>query len=182
MSGEPEIPEPVKFNPLKHHKGFIMNFLEESTAQETEKLYNVICHNYIDIYTGKLPPEEICMAAIAVLKETGIFGKSRFKQWIAASSEYRKIKLPDQSEWVVREGSEPGRYIHIHPAKTGPYTIRFKGTTLKTAYSLKKGSQGSHQEFSLEAVNRARISIGLSPVKKLEKGKGIIHCRETLFQ
>jgi len=40
---------------------------------------------------------------------------------------------------------------------------------------------GSGESPTLEMVNRVRNQIGLSPVKKLERNKGILGCYEKFF-
>jgi hypothetical protein len=176
MIDNTQIPEPIKFNPLKHHLGCILRFLEQSTPVSLTRLNESLCHNYNDIYTGRLTPLEISLFALAILKKKELDTKEKLEAWIASTSHYRKIMLPDHSEWITRMGNEPQRYIHIHPAKSGPNTVRFKGSTLKTAYRLKAEPVGSTKKITLTMVNRARADMGLSPVKKLEPGKGILKC------
>jgi len=58
------------------------------------------------------------------------------------------------------------------------FTMRFKGSTLKTVYLLKVGLKGFRETPSVENVNRVRVRTNLSPVKRLEPGKGILYCWE----
>ena len=180
MAGEIQILIPVTFNPLKHHRNTILKFLEKATLEEMKELSDSICSNYIDVYTGELTPELICNAVIDTLKSNRIFQEENFNRWILETKGYRQLKLNDQSEWIIRKGNEPGRYIHIHPSKTGPFTLRFKGSTLKTVYRLKM-EYPLKKHLSLENINRARIDIALSPIKKPEPGKGIVKCWEVFF-
>jgi len=62
-----------------------------------------------------------------------------------------------------------------------PIPIRFKGSTLKTVFMLKSSSPGSQGPPSLVEVNRARIQIGLSPLKKLGRNKSIRRCYERFL-
>ncbi|NQU88737.1 MAG: hypothetical protein HQ541_23585 [Mariniphaga sp.] len=181
MISDPEIPKPIKFNPLKHHRSYILQYLEKSSTQEIDTMFETICHNYIDIYTGSLIPLEISLATINILSKKEVLTEDKFDSWISTTISYRKIKLPDHSKWIIRKGTETDRYIHIHPAKTGAFTIRFKGSTLKTAYSIAKEIHDRKTILKLETVNRARIKIGLSPIKRLEPGKGISKCWNTFF-
>jgi hypothetical protein len=128
-----------------------------------------------------LTPENIVNAIINILKSNQVLQLNDFMHWVASKSGYQQIKLEDQSEWVVRKSNNIERYIHIHPTRTGPFTIRFKGSALKTAYLLKINSTGDHETISLDNVNRIRIQIGLSPVKKLDRNKGILKCYEEFF-
>jgi hypothetical protein len=181
MAEETDIPFPVRFNPFKHHRNYILGILKGFSPDLIISLLDPICNNYIDIYTGKMTPEAIGNAVISILKSKQALQADDFTRWVDTKNGYRQIKLEDRSEWVVRKSNEAERYIHIHPARSGPFTIRFKGSTLKTAYQLKTSFPGFQEILSLEKVNRIRMQIGLSPVKKLERSKGILNCYEKFF-
>jgi hypothetical protein len=158
-----------------------MKILESENPEAIISLLDPVCNNYIDIYTGAMTPQAICNSVIDILKSNKVFQADDFAQWVDLQNGYRQIKLEDQSRWIVRRSNETERYIHLHPAREGRFTVRFKGSTLKTAYLLKTGSTGIHEPISLEKVNQARMQVGLSPVKKLERGKGILNCLEKFF-
>ena len=181
MTAETDIPTPVRFNPFKHHRNYILGILETASREEIISMVDPVCNNYIDIYTGSITHEAIGNAIIGILKSKQVFLADDFTRWVDSTNGYRQIKLEDGSEWIVRKSKEADRYIHIHPTRTGPFTIRLKGSTLKTAYLLKVGFGISQEMLSLENVNRVRMQIGLSPVKKLERGKGILNCYEKFF-
>ena len=179
MAKESNIPFPIRFNPFKHHRNYILNMLESANPQVIISLLDPVCNNYIDIYTGSFTPNAICNEVVDILKSNHVFQADDFASWIDSKNGYRQIKLEDQSEWIVRKSNETERYIHLHPAREGRFTARFKGSTLKTAYLLKAGSVNLPP--SLELVNRVRMQIGLSPVKKLEQNKGILNCLGKFF-
>lgn len=181
MADETDIPIPVRFNPFKHHRNYILRVLESATPESIINLLDPVCNNYIDIYTGAMNPEAICNAVIEILKSKQAFQPDDFTRWVDSKNGYRKITLEDRSEWVVRKSNEAERYIHLHPARKGLFTIRFKGSTLKTAYLLKTSFPDLQESLSLGKVNRIRIALGLSPVKKLERNKGIVNCYEKFF-
>lgn len=181
MNSEPEMNFPIRFNPLKHHRSYILKALQENVSEKIIDLLEPICNNYIDIYTGALTPEEIGAQVAGILESMNKFSKSDFRKWVGETNGYRQIKLTDGSQWIVREGLEKDQYIHLHPARTGKYSLRFKGSTLKTALMILLMNPSIKQILSLEKVNQVRIQIGLSPVKKLERGKGILNCLELFF-
>jgi hypothetical protein len=181
MDKEQEIPFPIRFNVFKHHRNYILETLNGASSELIFDLLDSICNNYIDIYTGMMSPEAIGNAIIAILKSKGTFLKDDFIRWVSLKKGYQQIRLDDQSLWVVRISNESDRYIHIHPARTGPLTLRFKGSTLKTAYKLKTSFEGHIETISMENVNLIRNQIGLSPIKKLERSKGILNCYEKFF-
>ena len=181
MADESDIPFPVRFNPFKHHRNFILSILEEVTPEMLTGLLDPVCNNYIDIYTGEMTTEAIGNSVIAFLKSNQVYQVDAFTRWLGSSTGYRQIKLEDHSEWIVRKSNESERYIHLHPARSGSLTIRFKGSTLKTVYLLRAGVAKHGEIPSLEDVNRIRMVIALSPVKKLERNKGILKCFDAFF-
>ncbi|MFY9150599.1 MAG: hypothetical protein WAO52_01175 [Prolixibacteraceae bacterium] len=181
MHDESEIPVPIRFNPLKHHRNFILKVLENASPEEIIGLLESVCNNYIDIYTGHLTPESIGKSVIRILKAKRFFQQNVFDEWIDSLTGFRQIELEDGSVWLIRKGLDPERYIHIHPSRSGRFTVRFKGSTLKTAYLLKTNSANIQEKISIERVNQVRKQIGLSPIKKLERNKGIINCFEKFF-
>jgi len=181
MTTGTDIPIPVRFNPFKHHRNFILDTLRVASSEEIINLFGPVCNNYIDIYTGTMTPEAVGEAVISILKANGVLQTEAFTRWVAEKNGYRKIRLDDRSEWIVRKSDEPERYIHVHPARSGRFTVRFKGSTLKTVYLLKISETDSPEIPSPEIVNRVRIRIGLSPVKKLKQNQGILNCCENFF-
>ncbi len=171
----------IRFNPMKHHRNYMLSILKNVSEDEITRLFEPVCNNYIDVYTGQLSPGEIADAVAGVLRLNGIFQPDDFIRWVEAENGYRLIRLGDRSEWILRKGDDAAQYIHIHPARTGRFTIRFKGSTLKTVFLLKASCADSTDILSIEKVNRIRMQIGLSPVKKLERHKGILKCLETFF-
>jgi len=174
-----DIPSPILFNPFKHHLNCLVEILNHASPEVFSGLPDPLCNNYIDIYTGTMTPAAIGSAVIAFLQSNHILQKEKFIRWITAGKGYRKIALDDHSEWIIRVSENPDRYIHIHPARSGPFTIRFKGSTLKTVYLLKTGFGGQVEMLSTELINRARKQINLSPISSLDRCKGIMHCYRT---
>lgn len=172
MDEDTDIPSPVRFNPFKHHRNYILEVLNGNSPEVIIDLLDPICNNYIDIYTGVLSPGAIGKSVISILKSIDVLQPENFSRWLGTKNGYNQIKLEDLSEWIIRKSNESERYIHIHPARTGLLTVRFKGSSLKTVYRLK----GFKETISLENVNRIRMQIGLSPIKKLERNKGILNC------
>jgi hypothetical protein len=181
MMDETDLPLPVRFNRFKHHRDYLLYRLQGSSCNELIDLLDPVCNNYIDSYTGTMTPKDIGEAVVSLLKSEQALYLEAFTGWVGEKKGYRKIKLEDESEWVVRKSKDAERYIHLHPARTGRFTIRFKGSTLKTVCLLKIDPIGPGETPSVENVNRVRVRAGLSPVKRLEPGKGILFCWEKLF-
>ncbi|MGV8090528.1 MAG: hypothetical protein AB2L24_01505 [Mangrovibacterium sp.] len=181
MNGGINIPVPVLFNPFKHHRNYIVYALRSLTSESVVNLLESVCNNYSDIYTGTMAPESIGEEVIEILRSKQVFQENDFTRWVSSQRGYRQIKLKDQSEWIVRKSDDPERYVHVHPARTGPFSVRFKGSTLKTIYMLQAESDGFQGLPSLKEVNRVRIKVALSPIKNLDREKGILRCYEKFF-
>jgi hypothetical protein len=181
MADTTDIPLPIRFNPFKHHLNYALGIVDGLSPGEIAGMLDPVCNNYIDIYTGAMTPGDIGDAVVFLLKSKKALGFAAFTGWVGKNKGYRKIKLDDESEWVVRISNDAERYIHLHPARTGRFTMRFKGSTLKTVYLLRADYKGTGEEIPVEKVNEARVRAGLSPVKRLEQGRGILNCWEKFF-
>ena len=174
-----EIPIPITINPYKHHFAFLKDQLQKWRKMNWEEIQSeLLCigSNLLDLYYGKLPVNEICNECIYFLQKNNLVGKENFRLWIGAN-EYRKIELSDHSFWVIKKGTDSLRFVHIHPGKQSPHTLRIRATTLKTVIALQIHSISIYtdMEKKLEAVNNIRIKyLKLSPVKSLRVDQGIL--------
>lgn len=180
MSSENEltvIRPPVAFNPFKHHLSFLteqIKIWQNLPWHEFEKNLLLIGTNLTDLYCGELSVAEICRQCLNFAGEKDLTSAQKLEFWLSPKA-YRKIQLSDHSEWIVRQGLDSSRFLHIHPAKYSPLTVRVRGTTLKTVVAL-KSIQSSNFEYlpDLKQINKIRSeNLELSPIKALEKEKGI---------
>jgi hypothetical protein len=174
---------PITFNTHKHHFRFL---LQQIGVWKTLEWKNVepelflIGENLLDFYTGDLTVEEICNQCIHFFRLRNIRNRDSLLNWLNPY-EYRKIAISDSSEWVVKEGNDSEKYIHIHPAKFSPHTIRVRATTLKTVIALMINTAeiSAQMNENLLTVNQIRtMYLQLSPVKSLQHGKGILQLWE----
>lgn len=182
MTEEIDIPLPLRFNPFKHHRNYLLSLLEKTDPELITRLLHPICNNYVDLYTGEMSPEAISHAVTDFLRETQVLQENDFTRWVNLHNGYQQIKMEDQSVWVVRKSEQKDRYIHLHPSRTGPLSVRLKGSVFKTICQLKSCFPNHPPTFSLEQANLARQQVGLSPVKKIDQGKGILKSFDTFFQ
>ena len=178
---EPDIPVPVRFNSLKHHRNYLLSVLELVSEEQLGRLLDPVCNNYVDVYTGRFSPEEIVAQVLFFLQEKKVFEPENFKYWLDQHAGFQRLRLDDESEWIVRLGNEADRYIHLHPSRNGLFTVRLKGSTLKTNCLLKKIAIVSPELVTLETVNLARAKTSLSPVRKLDWNKGILWRYRNFF-
>lgn len=168
----------ITFNAHKHHFQFLLKEIIKWRQLEWEHVEPEIllmCENLLDFYTGCLSVESIVDECDRYFFERQINEKTAFLNWLQPV-EYRKIVLSDISQWIVKRGNDNEKFIHIHPAKQSPHTIRMRAATLKTVVTLmiKKISISPQMNDNLIAVNNIRTEyLHLSPVKSLQQGKGI---------
>jgi hypothetical protein len=168
-----DIPAPVLFNPLKHHTGFINEFVDYCRTGELGKkafkdqLLKVgTC--MIDIYHGELGVQDIVLNVEAKLKAEGSYHFDAYMNFISRSGKnYELIRLDDGSTWTMLPGNDKNRWIHIHPARGSLNTIRASAMALKTAITLKAWYPEELSERSLvELTNNARREyLDESPIK-----------------
>ncbi|MCK3685085.1 hypothetical protein [Maribellus sp. YY47] len=165
-----EIPEPITFNPYKHHFRFLLGEIRNWNTPETikEKLLP-IGNNLTDFYLGKLDITEICSECKEFFTSQNRISFESFSQWMGGS-EWKKIRLSDGSDWLIKMGEQENRYIHLHPAKFSKHSIRVQATTLKTVLALvaTQTPLSVSPGINLSAVNQRRAEIlDLSPIKAL---------------
>jgi len=182
----PEIPEPVLFNPLKHHLGFIREFIyqktEGSQSVEQKSIIKELKHlgtSVMDVYTGSLPVNEICNEVIGFLKDKELSMGEPFSGWTGTGiKDFRIISLSDGSQWTLKYNHNKLRFVHIFPARESQHTFRVKSNTLKSAllYCILVGKDF----ITGDDLNRVRPMIGLSPIKDPIDAEAITEMIEIL--
>ena len=124
------------------------------------------------MHYGQLSENDICKEISTFTINNYLTAREQLTEWLRPYT-YRKVELSDGSFWVIREGQETHRFIHIHPGKHAPLTIRVKAPVLKTVIALKVcGFDLEHAD--LRTINQVRTEkLHLSPIKKVTSGKGI---------
>lgn len=146
----------------------------------------VIGHSLIDLYLGEMSVEQIEDEILQQLRLLNIHHSVDYETWLESARGYQLIRLSDSSVWTLRRSkANDFQYIHIHPARYSPLTIRIKSETLKTAiayHCLKHYQPAACNVFSphitkigyTETLNFVRQTIGLSPIKIAER-RGKMH-------
>jgi hypothetical protein len=179
MTDKYTVPPPVLLNSLKHHLGYIKDFIERSAAvnniEEVTRQLLLIGESQMDLYLGDLTPEIIAYQITKQLQEKGAIDKEQYLNFINnQDTSYQIIRLSDNSVWVLRLGEKAERYIHIHPGRYSPHTVRVKAGALKTTIAASVWMKMLNQAvLTLELLNYVRKEIlGESPVKSLEATEG----------
>jgi len=165
-----DIPLPVQFNCWKHHAEFMKDELSRINIDGFNHLIKeikIIGDALMDLYLGRINPEKICSMILAQL--TPDISKAEYVEWLYKDSrDFRIIEIDDGSRWILRLGEEGERYIHIHPGRYSPLSIRVKAQTLKTAILVCAWKRIYDQEITIAVINDLRKEyLNLSPVKNL---------------
>lgn len=161
-------PAPFLFNPLKHHLAYIQRYIIETTPSLLSENLLKIGGSQMDLYTGRLAIEEICQQIKLQLFADNAFDRVSFQKSLKRG--YQKLTLSDDSKWILRTGNDPDRYIHLHPGRYSPHSIRIKASTLKTVIGCLVIYGKS--DIDLLKINQVRTEVlGLSPVARIYRGK-----------
>src|SRR2546428_6623087 len=128
--------ENIRFNSLKHHLGYIQQFVAYPPANWQEQLLS-LGHLAFDIYTGSLTVLDKNNEVLDILKANGVHDRTSYKQFLGGDiNSYKLVSLSDGSSWILRWGNDHKEFIHVHPARFGSKIIRVRASTLKTAITL----------------------------------------------
>jgi hypothetical protein len=131
----------------------------------------------MDLYYGKYSPTELSDQIINSIKREKISSENHYQAWLKnEGKDYKLVELKDKSIWTLRLGETRERYVHIHPARYSPHTIRVKATVLKTVILiLCLDGFGELKEIDTESVNIIRKKyLNESPLKSLSKASGFM--------
>ncbi len=186
MISEINIPEPVLFNPLKHHLGFIREFIssrsEDNSRDNPGSLLLELKHlgtSVMDVYTGNMSVFHICTEIIQFLYESGPTGKKEFAGWAGRDkNEFRVIHLSDGAQWTIKYNDNLQRWVHVFPSRGSLHSFRVKSNTMKSAllYYILIGKD----YITGSDLNRVRPLLGLSPVKSANDTDAITGMIEIL--
>ena len=186
MIADNQIPEPILFNPLKHHLGFMKDFVdtrsETGRKNDDNDLVKELKHlgtSVMDVYNGKLPLNRICREVLDFLFEKKLSDRLTYSAWTGTKmNEFKIILLSDGSEWTLKYHNNNSRFVHIFPARGSRYSFRVKSNTLKSAllYYIKVG-----KDFVTgDDLNSVRPLLGLSPVRDAVDTEAIVEMIEII--
>lgn len=175
-----ELPKPILFHPLKHHLGYIIHYIHNSSATTISKIredLQTLGTSQLDLYSGPLMPLQIAEEVISCLQEHELLQPESFEAYLlAAKSDYRCITLSDTTDWVLRRGLVEGRHVHLHPARYATHTLRVKANALKTAIAavIAANKCGARAVMDTRFINEVRTEwLALPPVKDISLSEGL---------
>ncbi len=170
-------PFPVLFNAWKHHTGWVRSRIAQAVSANTlDQLAEevvVIGTRLMDFYHGPLAPDAIGERVLQQLRHDAKLDEPVYREWLAGQGGYAMLTLPDDgSRWAVRAGAEGGRYVHLHPGRYSPNTVRVQANALKTAVLAHAIAQLQGRSASeVAVVNEARQRfLQLPPVPAIHEG------------
>jgi hypothetical protein len=173
-----ETPVPVLLNTWKHHAGALRHAIARAVRAGEPGLHDLAARlvvtgtELMDLYLGALTPAEIAARVLAALRADNRLSLDAYCAWLRANGGYGVLTFEDASRWVLRLGDEADRYVHVHPARWAPQTLRVRANVLKTAV-LVRAYVGVHggDSLKLALLNDVRSRfLGLSPLGKLAAG------------
>jgi hypothetical protein len=175
------ISKPVLLNCWKHHAGFIRSMIKQyrrGPGTHLDSLLSeilLIGESLMDLYLGELTPKQIADSTIQFSRQNEIFNIEDFKEWLKEErTDYRIIQLGDRSKWTLRLGRKEDRYIHIHPSRYSPHTLRIRSTSLKSAILVRVLAK-HYSGNQLVKVNSIRKEyLDLPPLKSLKSGSALL--------
>jgi len=180
-----DIPEPILFNPLKHHLGYIREFTRFYVSQsnpDKNLFLRMLKHtggSVMDIYSGTLACDAIGIEIMEYLVKNSLLEKEKFIEWTGRKpDDFQTVKLSDGSLWVIKYYAGGQRWVHIFPARMSPHSFRIKANTLRSAilYQVFIGKDF----ISEEGLNKARAIGSLSPVKDIFDAEAITSMIELI--
>ncbi|XZF16526.1 hypothetical protein ACTHGU_10320 [Chitinophagaceae bacterium MMS25-I14] len=159
--------EQVLFHSLKHHCQALVTFIQQGIARplpENLPVIKTMGASQFDMYTGFLSVEDIEAEVVEMLHLQLHDTREKYRGWLDAHGGYRTVILSDSSDWTLRF-AERFDFVHIHPSRYSPYTVRIKANAMKTVmiYLLSQGWQKAVPDFDM--LNRLRGEyLSLSPV------------------
>jgi hypothetical protein len=175
------LPHPALLNCWKHHAGWIRERIVAAVSAGSAGVaalpagMAVVGSRLMDLYTGSYSPAEIAEFVFTDLKARGLFEFDPLSKWLAEQGEYAMTDLPDGSKWTIRLGPADGRYLHLHPGRWVPHTMRVQANTLRSAVMAHAHARlTGGAPTDLAVVNEARkLYLNLLPVRELTGDGGL---------
>lgn len=168
--------ENIQLNALKHHIRAITCLIRDCSPAELPRHLKVLGNSQMDLYLGALEKADISAEVLQALTALEIYTEQQYCEWLEQHHHYRSITLSDGSVWILRLGKEHDKYIHIHPGRYSPASIRVKAAVLKTAIAvwvyLKNGLISEVNEHTLNRVRKEVLD--LPPLKSLAESRAIL--------
>jgi hypothetical protein len=128
----------------------------------------------MDLYTGDRTPHDIGQQLLDQLHAAGRLDLDVLRAWLAAHGNFATTPIDDGSTWVLRLGDVDGRYVHVHPGRWTPKTVRVRANVLQTAVlAVVHAAIHGGDPMELGRVNAVRSKyLRLAPLGSAPSGDG----------
>ena len=175
------VPHPVLLNTWKHHAGWLRWKIADALNRGPAGVaalpaeMAVVGARLMDLYTGDLTPAAVAADVLGRLASAGRTTFPALADWLASQGEYALLPVADGSRWTVRLGPADGRYVHLHPGRWVPHTVRVQANALRTAVmAVAHARLTGGDPLAVAVVNAARVGyLGLTPVARVDAGEGL---------
>jgi hypothetical protein len=178
--------ECIVFNPEKHHiqsiAAKILQYAKDKEASLPILLRELVnkgiereSNNYngiVDLYTGNLSAEQIKAEVFDFLKKNELLDLGSYQRYLETHGQikrkghYTSLELSDKTQLTLRLVENEKNFVHIHPSRYSPNTIRIKANTLKTAILTEfLAISRNIPSRNMSLINEARQYLELSPVE-----------------
>jgi len=158
----------IHYHDFKHHFSSCTEWLKQNKGkcnESTDLQLKSIGSSQLDFYIGSLTVELIKTEIAGQLTKLQILDREGYNHWIMQNGGFREITLMDSSVWTLRI-IEKEEYIHIHPSRYSPHTIRVKANTLKTVLCTLLFEDADSFIFNVVKINHYRnYYLKLSHIK-----------------
>ena len=130
MNADYQIPEPILFNPFKHHLGFIKEFINQNidnSELNIQLLSKDIKHLGRQLWTSITGNYRSVISVLRLwnFSKEGTLDMNAYSLWTGTKTDsFKIIKLSDESQWTLKYHDDHQRYIHLFPARNSSHTFR----------------------------------------------------------
>lgn len=157
------------FHSFKHHLQTDKRWLKQAKSESLETILSqlkTLGNSVFDYYIGGLRVDEIIGEVFDFLDANDYIDRHKYIEWLSKNQGYREITLSDHSRWTLRFINRSD-YIHVHPSRYSPYTIRMKANTLKTILCTLVLESDDDFKITVQKINKCRVEyLQLSPINE----------------
>lgn len=164
---------PILFNRFKHHLPTVRAALQRMNRSEIEFNLKQIGESVMDLYVGDLPVETIFESIQNQLIPLNIYEPTLYESFLKSNQNHFKLTLDDNSVWVLLMGNDLKQFVHIHPARYSPHSIRVKANSWKTVIAA-QAFLDTEKSIDLNYLNQIRQELNLSPLKNIHSASALM--------
>jgi hypothetical protein len=173
----------IVYHHLKHHLSSIKSFMLTQCATSSEAYLQQLKRlgaSQFDLYTGLLTSNQAVEEVFCYLQKNNCAAFLTYAAWIHENGGFQNITLSDTSIFTLRFLNDPKLFIHVHPARYSPHTLRIKANAMKSAivYAIKHPLSIT---LELETINQIRAELSLSPIRSAVQANEINKCLNLLM-